>query len=113
MVHGSYLRPESLMHSALTRSLSRDYLAAKVKMVDKYLASALQLPDDCADEVNFSLVLFSSSFISQSKDISSAIVALLTSADHDAKPRSSLSEIYQLLTNLCATSYLVRTSHTS
>jgi len=82
-------------------------------MVDKDLASALQLPDNCEDEVNFSLILLASSFLCESKDVSSAIVALLTSAVHDAEPRSSLSEIYKLLTNLCATSYLVRISRTS
>ncbi|KDR72651.1 hypothetical protein GALMADRAFT_252818 [Galerina marginata CBS 339.88] len=58
-------------------------------MVDRNLASALQLTEDCHDE-----------------EISSAIIALLTSAVYDPEPRKTLPEIYQLITNLGASSYL-------
>ena len=75
-------------------------------MVDKDLASALKLPDDCEDEVSC-LVFLRELLLICLKDISCAIVALLTSAVNDAEPRSSFSEIYRLITNFCATSYLV------
>jgi len=80
-------------------------------MVDKDLASALQLPDDCEDEVD--RLLFLRDFVlTLLKAVSSAIVDLLTSAVNDAEPRKTLSEIYQLITNFRATSYLVRTHNT-
>ncbi|KAF8911608.1 hypothetical protein CPB84DRAFT_1762365 [Gymnopilus junonius] len=58
-------------------------------MVNEQLASALQLSKTCDEE-----------------EISSAIIALLTSAVHDSEPQSSLSEIYQLIANTDAASLI-------
>ncbi|PPQ78415.1 LOW QUALITY PROTEIN: hypothetical protein CVT25_011890 [Psilocybe cyanescens] len=66
-------------------------------MVDKHLSAALHLRDDCDDEAGHQFRLI---------EVSSTLVALLTSAVHDKDPRMTLSEIYQIITTTGAPEYL-------